>query len=962
MQHYQKTVLISVLLLLPTLLFAQRGSISGTVVEYGTGEPIIGASVSIAGTTRGVATDLDGKYTLQNIEEGVYDLLISYITYTTQTITGVEVKSGAVTRIDVVLREAIAELNEVVISAEMLLNNESSLLRHRQNSISFTDAISAEGISRSGGSDAAAAMTKVTGATVVGGRYVFVRGLGDRYSTTQLNGIELPTSNPDKKSFQLDLFPAHLLDNIITHKTFTPDKPGNFSGGLVDVTTRGIPDALFFTLSLRQGFNTQLTGNQLLLGDRAGSDWLGLGARDRSEPQGAFNRETGDFPSATAARFNPEVADELNNIVQEFTPSFLPGYKNAGPNQSYSIGLGNRHQLRRGVQFGYTANYSYGMSYSGYNNGRNSRFQLLGQYEESNVLSTNLDLTDIRGTQSVDWGFLGSSGLIIGSHSKINASYLRTQSGENTGRFLFGEWEQFNSDDIEYRSRVNQYVQRDLESLQFSGNHTIKSLSNLRIDWNTAFQSNGQEQPDLRMIASEARFLRDPETGGITGTRLGNPNSQFPRPARFFRELNEQKQTYTFDVTLPLAVASRQIRFKTGLLYESTKRDFRERRYEYLQGRGFSLTQFATEEEYLNARGVMGFDSANRPEIGNYIISATTPRSSYDAEQQISAFYGMVDFDVFQNLKLATGMRFEQTDLQSVSRDTTLSDTDRFGVIQRDDLLPSVILIYSISETVKTRLAYSKTLARPTFREMSPYVSFDFVGDNLFRGNAELDRTLITNYDFRFEWYPSYAEMMSLSLFYKDMQNPLERVLRFDIAQNAESIQNVDKGVVYGVEFEIRKRLETISPVLQNFDFTANLALIRSEVTIPEAELIQIRQTQQNPETTRALVGQSPYVMNVDLGYIHPVYALSANLSYNRFGDRLSRVTLGAAPDVYERGYDSLNMNVNKSIGRHFTLSASASNLLNPRVVYSQRFKGQEYLYQQYRTGRTFALGVKYSF
>lgn len=962
MQSNLKTVLVAVLMLLPSIVLAQRGSISGTVVEHGTGEPLIGASVSLAGTSRGVATDLDGKYTLQNIEPGTYDLQISYITYTTQIITGVEVKPGEITRIDVALREAVAELSEVVVSAEMILNNESALLRHRQNSISFTDAISAEGMSRSGSGDAASAMTKVTGATVVGGKYVFVRGLGDRYSNTQLNGIELPTSDPDKKSFQLDLFPSYLLENIITHKTFTPDKPGNFSGGLVDVTTRGIPDAFFFTISAKQGYNSQVTGNRLLFGDQGNMDWLAFGAGDRAEPEAVAVRENSDFPSATAARFNPEAASELDAIVQEFNPNFLPGYRNAGMNQSYSIGMGNRHRFGRDVQLGYSANYSYGMNYSGYNNGRNSRFQLLGQFEEAETLTTNLDLTDVRGSQNVDWGFLGSAGLILGSHSKINASFLRTQSGENTGRYLYGEWEQFNSDDIEYRSRVNQYVERDLESVQISGNHTFKSLSDLRIDWNTAFQTNGQEQPDLRMIASEARFLRDATTGEINGTQLGNPNSQFPRPARFFRELNEQKQTYTVDVTLPVQLGERQIKFKTGFLTERTERDFRERRYEYLQGRGFSLTQFTSEEDYLNARGILGFDNANRPEIGNYIISATTPRSSYDAEQDITAYYGMIDMDVLPSLKLATGLRFERTDLQSVSRDTTLIDTDRFGIIQRDDILPSVILIHSIGERIKTRWAYSKTLARPTFREMSPYVSFDFVGDNLFRGNSGLDRTLITNYDFRFEWYPSYSEMVSVSMFYKDMDQPLERVLRFDISQNAESIQNVERGTVYGIEFEMRKQLGSVLPALEHFDLTANYAIIRSEVTIPEAELIQIRETQENPATTRALTGQSPYVLNLDLGYVHPRYAVSANVSYNRFGDRLSRVTIGAAPDVYERGYDSMSMNVSKTIGRHFTLSASATNLLNPRVVYSQRFKGQEYLYQQYRSGRTFSLGVKYSF
>lgn len=394
---------------------------------------------------------------------------------------------------------------------------------------------------------------------------------------------------------------------------------------------------------------------------------------------------------------------------------------------------------------------------------------------------------------------------------------------------------------------------------------------------------------------------------------------------------------------------------------EKTERRFFERRYEYQQGRNFSMNQFEDEASYLNALGVIGQDNLGRAQVGNYIISATSLRSSYDAEQTIMAAYGMLEATLFDDLKIAAGARYEITDLESVSRDSTLSDEDRIGAIDVSDLLPSLNLSINLTERSVVRAAATQTLARPTFRELSPYVSFDFIGDNLFRGSSQLQRTLINNYDLRWEWYPSSGEILAVSGFYKYLKNPIERVLRFDISQSAESVQNVDNATVYGLEFEIRKRLGFLGEALKNFQLTTNLSLVQSEVNIPEAELIIIEQTRQNPPTKRELAGQSPYIVNADLYYSHPNLGLQANVSYNKFGDRLSRISVGSAPDVYERSYSTLNFNVEKTLGRYFKIQFSAKNLLNPQRTFSQIYKDETYLYQQYRRGISFDVGIKYN-
>lgn len=945
------------------------GTVTGIVVDAETGETLVGVNVVLDGTIKGTATDIDGRYTIRNIEPGTYTLVVSYLSFSTQKITEVVVGEGSTVTLDVALLPETELLEEIVVTADVVLNNEAGLLRQRQKAISFSDAISAEHISNSGSGDAAGAMAKVTGASIVDGKYVYVRGLGDRYTSTQLNGLELPTSDPDKKSFQLDLLPANLLDNIVTLKTFTPDKPGNFSGGLVDVSTKSIPEHFFVNISVKQGYNTSVSFNDILLGEKSKTDWLGFDSGYRSIPDLVNSIPADEIPNAVEVRNNPGKADTLNALIHSFNSTFLPGTSTAGINQSYSIGFGNRHDLGNRTQLGYSLNYSYGMNYSGYSEGNYGRFELLGQFEESSELSPNMNLEDQQGTQTVDWGVLGTVGLIMGSSGKLNFNYLRTQSGENSGRYLHGYWEQLNqpAEIKELRSFVNQYKQRDLASYQLTGKHNLSGLGNIQIDWNTGYQINGQEQPDTRIVSMDARFLFDEETGALENTLISNGTSQHPRPSRFYRDLEETKWTGTLDVTVPIELPAQTVKLKIGGLYETTDRSFTEKRFEYDQrsaqiSTSFYVPQdFDSEEGYLNQLGILGYAENGRPQIGHYLKIATTDRSAYDANQDIYAWYGMFEINLLDPLKLATGVRYETTELNTASRDTTLLDTDRFGKIEVSDVLPSVILIYTLSDKSNLRGAVTRTLARPTFREMTPYISFDFAGDNLFRGNANLERTLITNYDLRWEIYPTPGELFTISGFYKLIENPIERVLRFDISEKAESVQNVEDAIVLGTEFEMRKNLGFLGEVFMPLQLITNLTLVYSQVDIPEAELIQIRETQENPETTRALTGQSPYIVNVDLSYMNPELGLSSNISFNKFGDRLSRISQGSAPDIYERSYSSLNLNINKKLGRFLSVNFSAGNLLNPLVKYSQEFKGQEYIYQQYRNGRTFTFGVKYS-
>ena len=352
------TIIVLYLLIPINQIYSQStsGSLRGLVVDSETGETLIGVNVVLEGTLKGTATDIDGKYILRAIEPGTYTLIVSYISFTTQRITGVEIKAGESVQLDIILNPETEFLDEILITAEVVLDNEAGLLKQRQKSISFSDAISAESISRSGAGDAAGVLTKVVGASVVGGKYVYVRGLGERYSSTHMNGIELPTADPDKKAFQLDLIPSSLIENVVTLKTFTPDKPGNFSGGLVDVTTKDFPEEQTFEFSVSTAYNSQNAFQDGLLGEQSGTDWLGYDDGQRKVPEYLQNLSDSDteLPGLSSGdNIGSEESRILNKASRAFNNEMIP--VNTKLPMDYGFGLSFGDQTETGIgRLGYS--------------------------------------------------------------------------------------------------------------------------------------------------------------------------------------------------------------------------------------------------------------------------------------------------------------------------------------------------------------------------------------------------------------------------------------------------------------------------------------------------------------------------------------------------------------------------------------------------------------------------------
>ncbi|MGH1362550.1 MAG: TonB-dependent receptor domain-containing protein [Calditrichia bacterium] len=949
--------LISIALFLLVTLFTQflsaqdTGKIMGKLIAGDTNEPLIFANVVIEGQLLGAASDMDGIFLIENVPAGTYTVIVSIVGYTETRIPDVVVEAGKLATIDdVTVQSETIEGEAVEIVARVIQNNEAALLSQRKKSISISDALSAEAISQSGAGEAADAMQKVTGASVLDGKYVYVRGLGDRYASTQLNGVELPSADPDKRSFQLDLIPAKMLDNIVTLKTFTPDKPGNFSGGIVDLGTRAYPDQLEISFSTGTSWNSQSSFSSEFLSQASGNrDWLGMDDGTRELPDEIQNLD--EIPDPLSPDFSEEDAQVLNRVSRAFNSNMSPINNEVPVNSSFGFSIGNKLELF-GRPLGFLASVSYKRSYSLYENEFFGSYKLKGQIDTKNELDPETELSDSKGTDDVLWGTIGTLSYEPWAGQQFQINYIRTQGGTASSRFLSGSWQAQDVENLETRALT--YSERALNSVQLRGNQEFANFGDLKATWIGSYSSNKLDQPDTRFFGDI--FAVRPFMGRDT-TIYSIPQAVFDPPSRYFRDTDETSRTFQFNVERPVGVWNNlTAKVKLGYSYEEKDRDFNERIFEYLEGPGSARYQ-GDPDAYFGGSNI-GLNSTTN-EFGVYINEGITGAlgsvGSYTGDQRINATYLMADIPLTPAIRVIGGARLEST------RMNVTNGIDS-GSLNDDDVLPSFNLNYQFIRDHFLRLAYGRTLARPNFREKAPYASFNFIGDFIFNGNIDLERTLINNYDVRWEWFMAPGEIIAISGYYKDFKNPIERVIDEESGGENDVIEfrNIESSEVMGLEFEFRKRLGFVASALNNFTINTNMSFTQSEVKIPEEELENIVALDPNADDTRDLVGQSPYLLNVGLTYFRPVSGSSVTLSYNTFGDRLYEIAAGATPDVFERGRHTLDLNLSQQIFKNLTLKLGMKNILDAKNTYSHDFKGQEFIRRQYRSGRQVGLSFSY--
>ncbi|MFH2055975.1 MAG: TonB-dependent receptor, partial [bacterium] len=830
------------------------GVVSGKLVDAETGESVIGAAVQVDGTTIGCTSDIDGNFIIRNVPVGQQTLIVQCIGYAKTRIEELKIVKGESTEINLSLTRKVLDAGIIVeVTAEALQNNEASLLRERQLSNVVSDAISAEAISRSGSGDAASAIKKVTGVSVVGGKYVFVRGLGDRYVNTKLNGSALPSADPEKQAFPMDMIPAGLLDKIVVKKAFTPDMSADFAGGSVNIGTKELPGRRVLEFSSSLGYNSQVNLNNDFLTYSGGNPsflWLGDDQAHRELP-GLISDLSIEIPTPNAARRDSTKALFLDEVSKAFSDEMAPSRHQAPLDQSYKLSYGDVYSVwDRNLSL--IASLSYKRSFSYYENGTVARWDRAA----ANVMDDQLNLSDTQGKDEVLWGGMVNLRLPLSTRNKLVLDYMYTRSSEDESRYMVGRFDEALAEESMWETRVLRFVERGTGSLQLSGEHKLGAQDNsMQLDWHISGADVSQDEPDLRYFSNDYRELI---FGDFVDTTYNIQRNQYRIPTRIWRGLTESNREGMVNFSVPFRQWSgRPAKVKLGSGFMRKKRDFWERRFQIERDQG-SL-YWGDVNAYV-ADSSMGIKEVRNGQyiFNNYIFENDDANSAYNSWQEIASAYLMVELPLLERLQAVTGARYERTLMQTTG-------ADRTGSISEKDLLPALGLVYKLTDRINLRASYGKTLARPSLREFAPFSSSSYSQGYLFVGNTELRRSLIDNYDLRFEIFPRTGELAAVSFFVREFEDPIEQAMYN--SNNWVQFQNTDKASMYGAEFELRRRLDLLPGEFRNLYFSGNLTLLHTEVRIPALDLAVRRFYDPEAPDTRAMQGQPEYMLNTNLEY-----------------------------------------------------------------------------------------------
>jgi len=982
-------------LLLTTLLsivsiyaFAQKGKLSGKIVDGETGEELIGATVLVAENGQGTVTDLYGNYLLE-LEPGSYTIQVSYVSYAAQKIENLVINSGNSQEINVMLSSDI-QLDEIIVEAEAIKDNDVALLKLQKKSLAVQDGISSKEIQRIGASDAAESMTYVTGAAVEGGKYMVMRGLGDRYSLVQMNGITMPSADPYRNSVSMDMIPADMIENVTTIKTFLPDKPANFTGGLVDVTTKSIPSDYYLRLNVSTTFNTVSSFRTDFLGDDATTNrWLALDNGNRKRPYifdlypELLKRNVVDATRAGAVLatntepplpLNDTKFQVLDEAAKSGKNSFLPKPTNSYMDTGFKLAIGNQYSLAS-RPLGYNLAINYKRGFDVRDNYQSGFYSVEGN-SVLDSLATDQNFRRHYTAEEIEYGGLFGLSYQVNSNNELSLNTLYNKNAVTLADTASGYWR--NTGRPNYQSQKVSHIERTLWNNQLVGRHNIPTWNNAKIEWAAGYIELTQNQPDFRGFGFTT-----------SGTRYVMNTAEIGRlPSHFYRYLTDRQINGQLDITLPFTDNKENL-IKFGGAYNRKDRKFNE--FVYGHHREPVTPQPGVNDNWLsfssaggdyrsyfnqNNYGYLGTYGENevfkRQEFGFGILQndASVLSNNYTGSEEFISGYMMGAYNLGV-IKLIGGARLETTNMSTLSADTTNIPTgeidingnpitkSRNGQLDNVDILPSLNIIWKLNEKTNLRASVSRTLARPNMREISPFVSVGTPEDPQFVGNAELKRTIITNYDLRYEIYPKPGELIAVSGYYKNFQNPI--VLQNLPQASTPEIKpiNTDEANVYGLEFEFRKSLGFISSGLENFKFGANISLIISKVQKDSIELAAINI--EGIEDWRPLQGQSPYIGNIIMNYYSPKLGWENTLTYNIFGPRLSFITEANTPDVYERPRNMLNFISTKKVGEHLNVGLKIKNILNVDFLHEFDHNRYNFIYEGYREGTSFELSIGYS-
>ena len=896
---------------------ATTGTVSGSVLDGQTGRPIPSVSIAINGQSsdRNVS-DSDGRFSMK-LSPGTYTLRFTGENYAPMDVTEIVIKAGENTEASTLLtNKATVTTLDVVEKVGAVESTAAAMLNERKLSAVVSDSIGRDELSSSASSDAAGALQKVTGVSVVGGGFVYVRGLGERYSSTSLNGAAIPTTEPDKRVVSLDLFPAGLIESIKVAKTYSPDLPAEFSGGMVQLQTIEFPTQKIFNLSLKTGFNSATTFDKFQTYPGSGaSDYFGFGAGSRA------------LPSAIPANQRLIQGQFTQQQLQAFGQSFSANWE---PTSNASA--------RPALDWSAVAGGTFG------------RFGVVGALSFSNKLQTQSELlryvrqgagAPVIFTEYPDYkeysenarmGAVFNTAVRLTPNQKIIFRNTFTHDAEKSAREFAGY---DGGVDTFLSAQRLRYVQRSLFSTGVEGDHALPKLRNSLVHWQFTYSNSKRDEPDLREVIRN--LLPD---GRYSFSASGSSG------LRFFSNLDDRIYEPQGDYSIPFFKGSISGLFKVGGRVTLRRRDFEARRFL------FAPQQFTTLNLFQPSNQLFG--AANIRPNGFQITEFTRATDTYAAEMNIFAGYAMLDINLGARWRLQGGLRVEDSEQTVITFDNRIPNAVpvRAGLQNRDPA-PAINAIYAVKKDQNLRVSYSRTVSRPDFRELSPFDFNNVLGGFVVAGNPNLKRALINNYDARWEWFSKGNQLVAVSFFAKQFDSPIEQTIvpSNDLRQtfvNAKAARNI------GIELEFRRSMAMFSPKLRNFAISSNFTFVDSTIEIkPEDATIVTSQS-------RPLLGQSRYIFNTILQWQKPSLHSDAKFYANYVSRRISDVGTFRLPDIYQEGNTFLDFVYQYSPGesKKWNIRFEAENLADNKYRWMQG----NILQRNYQLGRTFQIGLNYSF
>ena len=916
--------------------FSQNGKVEGKITDSKTSQPLSGISITVDSDKQGVVTDIDGRFVISISAVAPHVVRISSVGYKTKEVENITVAPNQVINLDAVLEIAAKSEDEIVIRTTRSQETTAALIAYQKNTNTVSQVVSAESIKRSPDKNTSEILKRIPGASIQEGKYIIVRGLNDRYNQTMLNGVLLGTTEPDRKTFSFDIFPAGMIDNIIINKAFVPELSGEWAGGLVQVNTKDVPAANYLNIVVGTGFNTQTIGKDFYTYKGGKLDFLGIDDGFREIPSALpVKSKYNDLDPSDKT----ELGKQFKNIwsADKNSSNFFPVL-----NKNFQLSGGFNQKLGKINKLGavFAINYNQSNKRTDYINNR-----LFGV--QDNLPFITYDYSDKKYSQDILWGGLANITLQLGSNSKISFKNLFNVNATNyvterTGKdFDFNIFDGENVKATELALKTNMFFNTSL-----SGDHNLVKYK-AKLHWYGSFNILDQYVPDQRRI----QYYQDPGVANDPYFLLIGPSRSSQKSgSRYYGFLNDYNYTAGADVTKSFKLFNLNQSIKGGYFFQVKDRLFDSRPFAfYLPSDNQTLIYLPADKVFSPENFGNGFDN----KFGFNELQGDQYR--YMANTILNAGYIQFDNQFTGNLRATYGLRIENYD-QVIG---SLRQSDRRHLhTEVLDFLPGINLTYRLNNKTNLRLSGSQTVIRPEFRELSDFAFYNFDLGATVSGNKTLERTKVTNADIRYEIYPRSGELFTVGVFYKYFKSPIELFFNQSGTGSSSTFNyiNADNAYSFGAELEFRKKLD-FAEALKNFTFQTNLSYIYNRVTKGNANL------------DRPMQGQSPYVINASLQYDIEKYGINTTLLFNQIGDRIYYVGGNDIAPVTEQHRALLDFQIAKKVIKNTgEIKLNISDILNQDnnfyldVNNNRKFNtGNDLLVIKRRYGSTISISFSYN-